>query len=117
MRGIGSVLSAQEKDQGAGRKFGLELKHFTSRHLDDGRSNRHHLRRRAAGKNEAIWQPAGNGIQLPMSAAAFKSVASTISPHRRCAAHFKLVMRSAKTNFALADLHLEQPKAFRCARR
>jgi hypothetical protein len=37
----------------------------------------------------------------------FKSVASTISPHRRCAAHFKLVMQSAKTNFALADLHLE----------
>ncbi len=25
-------------------------------------------------------------------------------------------MQSAKTNFALADLHLEQPKAFRCAR-
>src|SRR2546421_12801111 len=46
----------------------------------------------------------------------FKSVASTISPHRRCAAHLKLVMQSAKTNFALADLHLEQPKAFRCAR-
>src|SRR6266566_6770985 len=35
----------------------------------------------------------------------FKSVASAISPHRRCAAHCKLVMRSAKTNFALADLH------------
>ena len=45
----------------------------------------------------------------------FKSVASTISPHRRCAAHLKLVMQSAKTNFVLADLHLEQPKAFRCA--
>src|SRR5439155_26408229 len=46
----------------------------------------------------------------------FKSVASTISPHRRCAAHLKLVMQSAKTNFVLTDLHLEQPKAFRCPR-
>ena len=32
----------------------------------------------------------------------FKSVASTISPHRR-ALHVKLVMQAVKTNFAVAD--------------
>jgi hypothetical protein len=35
----------------------------------------------------------------------FKSVASTISPHRRYAMHSKLFVCPAKMNFEVADLH------------
>ena len=31
----------------------------------------------------------------------FKSVASTIPPHRRCGVHSKLLLRSAKMDFAV----------------